>query len=150
MKEIQGNLWTFWGREPYIILITTNGTIKKNNHAVLGRGCAKEASIKIPGIARLLGAHLLNFGNKLMVTDRGYGTFPVKHEWWSEKADPELIVQSATDLAKMVQHPDFAGKTWILPRPGCGVGQLKWSEVKPLLETVELPDSVWIISKSIA
>jgi hypothetical protein len=147
VKIVTGNLWSYYGREPYIVLITTNGTIKKNHQAVLGRGCAKEASIKIPGIARLLGAHLQNFGNVLMVTDKGYGTFPVKHEWWSEKADPALIVKSATDLAKMVEHPDFANKTWVLPRPGCGVGKLQWNEVRPLLEACGLPDTVWIISK---
>jgi hypothetical protein len=150
MREIVGQLWNYYGLDPYIVLITTNGTIKKNNQAVMGRGCAKEASVKIPGIARLLGAHLSNFGNVLMVTDKGYGTFPVKHNWWDETADPALIMQSATALAKMIQHEDFAGKTWILPRPGCGVGQLQWAQVKPMLERCGLPDNIWVISKSVA
>lgn len=145
-KEVLGDLWTYYGREPYIVLITTNGGLRSNGKAIMSKGCAAEARLKIPGIERLLGAHLQSFGNRLMVTENGYGTFPVKINWW-EKADLALIVQSAGELAKMAAHKKFADKIFILPRPGCGVGKLQWSEVKPLLEACQLPDSVWVISK---
>jgi hypothetical protein len=135
MREILGELWSYYGREPYIVLVTVNGNLRSNGKAIMSKGCAAEARLKIPGIERLLGAHL-----------HGYGTFPVKVNWW-EKADLALIVQSAGELAKMAAHKKFADKIFILPRPGCGVGKLQWSEVKPLLEACQLPDSVWVISK---
>lgn len=147
VKLITGDLWTYYGRENYVVLITTNGNVKKNGKAVLGRGCAKEATLKIPGIEKLVGASIQNFGNVPFITDRGYGTFPVKHNWW-EPADLKLIAASAEHLKKFIAHPDFAGKTFILGRPGCGSGGLQWEEVKPILETCNLPNNVWIISRS--
>lgn len=147
MREVSGDLWSFYGRETYIVLITTNGSIRKNGKGVMGRGCAAEARLKIPGIERLLGANLQTFGNVLALTDGGYGFFPVKHEWWQD-ADMELIVKSATQLEKLAQHEDFTGKTFILPRPGCGSGGLQWSQVKPLLIECKLQDNVWVINKS--
>jgi hypothetical protein len=140
-------MWKFFGRDGYIILITTSGSRKKNGRAVMGKGCASEARLKIPGIDRLLGAHLDRFGNNVMLTDRGYGTFPTKHQWFDKFADLDLIARSAQQLRKFTEHPDFRGKTFILARPGCGLGGLEWSQVRPLLE--DLPDNVHIISKSV-
>ena len=39
MKEITGDLWDYYRRPMHTICITTNGTIKKNGKAVMGRGC---------------------------------------------------------------------------------------------------------------
>jgi hypothetical protein len=149
LKEIVGQLWDYFGREPYIVLITTSGSLRKNGKAVCGRGCAAEARIKINGFEKLVGAHIQNFGNVIMLTDRGYGVFPVKHEWWQE-ADPKLIAQSANQLVKIIKHEDFTGKTFLLPRPGCGAGGLQWPHVRPILEAAGLPDSIWVISHAVA
>jgi len=137
MKEILGELFDYYGREPYIILITVNGNLRSNGKAIMSKGCAAEARLKIPGIERLLGAHLQKFGNRLMVTENGYGTFPVKINWW-EKPTSRSLCNPPANLAKMAAHKKFADKIFILPRPGCGVGKLQWSEVKPLLEACQL------------
>ena len=149
MKEITGELWDYYGKENFVVCITTNGTVKKNGEAVMGRGCAKEATERLPRIAKRLGASLntiglqffepVNLGNEW--TDP-IALFPVKYNWW-EQADLELIKKSASQLRdRALAWPNC---TYILPRPGCGNGRLTWDQVKPVIDF--LPDNVWVISK---
>lgn len=139
MIEVKGNLWDYpadWR------VITTNGFVKKNGECVMGRGCAFEAKKKFPELAKELGWRIKEGGNTpYRFTKWGLITFPVKHNWW-EKADLELIKQSAEILnIDATNHPDMQ---IVMPRPGCGNGQLKWEDVKPLLEF--LPDNVKVIT----
>lgn len=136
MIEVTGNLWTYpadWR------VITTNGFVKKNGECVMGRGCAKEARDKFPGFAKQLGHAIQTHGNRLWVwPEHMLITFPVKHNWF-EKADPLLIIES-TKLLK-----DWVGsRSVLMPRPGCGNGQLRWEDVRPLLAA--LPDNVKVIT----
>lgn len=144
MKEIAGDLWTFQYPdtypESYIRCITTNGFVKNNGDAVMGRGCALQACQKYPGLAARLGVEIKKKGNVLIWLTTGLITFPVKHNWW-EKADLELIKKSAEALDKEANN--LRQKWFVLPRPGCGNGSLNWEEVKPLL--VDLPDNVLVI-----
>jgi len=143
MKEVKGDLWKLpWAD---VICITTNGYVKANGRAVIGRGCAREAVIQYPIIERWLGSSIRKYGNH--VVDLGIHdgkqlfSFPVKHNWW-EKADIELIKRSALELTDRIS---FWHKV-LLPRPGCGNGHLSWDEVKPAIESI-LPDNVWVVSK---
>jgi hypothetical protein len=146
VKEIRGSLWSHHNQKGYLILITTNGTIRKDGCGVMGRGCALEGAQRYSDLPKLLGESLKNSGNVIQLlfpegSKNPILTFPVKHQWF-EDADPELIHQSALELKKIaekVTHIKF-----ILPRPGCGNGRLKWQDVKPLLE--DLPDNVLVIS----
>ena len=52
MIEVVGNLWTYAAD---FRAITTNGTVKFDGRAVMGRGCAREATQRYPKIARQLG-----------------------------------------------------------------------------------------------
>lgn len=142
MREIVGDLWDFYGKSGFIVCITTNGFVKKNGEAVMGRGCAKEAKLRFPGIARLLGESIKKGGNHITPLRVGLLSFPVKKGWW-EDADLELIKRSAYELKNLAVVDSIT--RFILPRPGCGNGNLKWEEVKPLL--VDLPDNVWVIRK---
>jgi hypothetical protein len=144
MKEIFGDLWDYFGKTNNVICITTNGFVKKDGTGVMGRGCANEARFRIPGITKNLGDHIKANGNHV-----GYIggqvpnvlAFPVKHAWY-EPADPELISRSAFELAEHAnRHPEAS---YILPRPGCGNGQLLWDDVKPLL--TGLPDNIFVIA----
>lgn len=139
MKEIYGNLWDHKNADS-VICITTNGFVKKNGEAVMGRGCAREACQRIPGLAKRFGDHLLAHGNVPVWLTTGLVTFPVKHNWY-EAADIELIKTSADWLNK--QALNLRQKWFVLPRPGCGNGQLSWEYVKPYLEF--LPDNVLVI-----
>lgn len=145
MKEITGNLWDYYQQPGHVICLTTNGTLKANGEGVMGRGCAREATKKVPGIARVLGDGLRVYGNIFQFASVGMTDhivfFPVKHNWW-EKASTDLIQRSAQILEKVAkERPD---RVYVLPRPGCGNGKLKWSQVRPYLTF--LPDNVWIIS----
>ncbi len=140
MLEATGDLWTY---PADMRCITTNGFVKLNGHAVMGRGCAREAAQKWPELPKELGTVLMAKGNKVRIYEPApLVTFPVKHAWF-EKADPDLIVKSAKELVALT---DLEGwKSVVIPRPGCGNGQLKWEDVKPLLEPI-LDDRFTIIT----
>lgn len=130
----------------FILCITTNGTVKANGECVMGRGCAAEAKARFNGIARVLGRHIQTSGNipiSLQYPSARIYTFPVKHNWF-ENADPTLIQGSAHWLAlQALSHRD---RVYILPRPGCGNGHLRWEDVRPVIAPI-LPDNVWVISR---
>ncbi len=146
MLEKKGDLWKFIDGIP---AITTNGYIKKNGQAVMGRGCAKEAADRFSGLPEFLGFNLIQYGNHGFYLhqfgEKGIITYPVKHDWF-ERADIALIVRSAKELVEMT-IPYFEIKEKIyLPRPGCGNGALKWEDVKPQIQKI-LTDQVIVISK---
>jgi hypothetical protein len=142
MIELRDNLWRFYGlKNPrHVICITTNGFIKKDGTAVMGRGCANEARSRIPGIAKILGLHIKFNGNVAAYLTPDVISFPVKHAWY-EPADLALIEESTSWLYKQAAlNPETR---FVLPRPGCGNGQLSYTQVRPLL--VHLPDNVGVI-----
>ena len=142
MKEIRGNLWDYEGQKGYVICITTNGFVKNNGHAVMGRGCALEAAKKMPTLPVRLGDKIKYAGNHCHWMALDLFTFPVKHVWW-DPADITLIDRSAKELREQAElYPDL---TFILPRPGCGNGGLKWEDVRPVIAGI-LPDNVWAIT----
>ena len=132
MLEAKGNMWNAEGD---VYVITTNGFVKKNGEAVMGRGCAREAVNYWPKFPKWLGEMLYRHGNHVyaFAVEQGVTvlTFPVKHNWY-EKADLELIEQSLKELVAEVNSWSY--RSVIMPRPGCGNGQLDWSIVKPLCE----------------
>lgn len=143
MKEIVGDLWDFYAKPSTIILITTNGKVRRDGRAVMGRGCAKEATQRFADIAKTLGELIEQYGNIVQEIRIGVWAFPVKHSWEMD-ADMELIKSSARQLAE--HATDLANLTFILPRPGCGNGRLGWEDVKKVIEPI-LPDNVWVITK---
>lgn len=139
MIEEYGDMWTM---EADVKCVTTNGTVKKGGGAVMGRGTAKQAAMRAPIVPTWLGQLIRRNGNHVQTisahTDET-GTytlvaFPVKHNWW-EKADLKLIERSLVELNYLADMGDW--KKILLPRPGCGNGQLSWSkQVKKLVEPV--------------
>ena len=142
MIDKAGDLWS----EPADFrVITTNGSIRRNGQAVMGRGCAKEAAEKFPNLPRLLGSELARKGNVVHFFAREYlnsafglFTFPVKHQWM-ETADPRLIARSVADFQRHL----LESATYVMPRPGCGNGKLPWAQVRSLL--APLPDNVIVV-----
>ena len=125
MIEVVGNLWYYTPRS--VIVITTNGTIKRDGTCVMGRGCARQARDRWPLLPKALGDHLKEKGNVPAIFT-GYGpvplvSFPVKHEW-HEEADPALIQRSAVALSAMADAEGW--DVVVMPRPGCGNGSLTW------------------------
>lgn len=143
MQEIFGDLWAYFQRPETTVLITTNGTIKKTGRCVMGKGNARQARDKFPGIDLELGKKILEHGNFPHPLLNGLiYSFPVKHQWF-ERADLALIVSSATILDRLARAR-AEHYIYVLPRPGCKNGQLLWEEVKPVIAF--LPDNVWVIT----
>lgn len=131
MKEIQGNLWTWAQDAPNTyIVITTNGTVKRDGCCVMGRGVAKQAAVRFPGLPAFLGEKISTHGNHVHVLPGNLISFPVKFHW-AEEANILLINRSVVEL---VDTADLIHATHIyMPRPGCGNGGLTWDVVRPLL-----------------
>jgi hypothetical protein len=66
MREITGNLWDYHD-DGWWIAITTNGFIRRDGTAVMGRGCAAQAAKRYPALPRRLGTRLQTDGNARVV-----------------------------------------------------------------------------------
>jgi len=137
MIEVKGDIWKLW-EGGHFIVIPTNGFVKNNGEAVMGRGLAYDAKIKFPKLPYELGELLKKYGNDVFIfRDYRIFTFPVKHKW-DEKADIELIKFSAIGLRNLValwvRSKKLVPPVYI-PRVGCGNGRLDWKDVKPILES---------------
>lgn len=147
MRQAQGNLWT---HPADVIVITTNGFVKANGQCVMGRGCAREARDRFPGIASKLGSLIKLHGNRAMrlwhytnsQRDVWVVSMPTKHVW-VDKSDPALIKTSARQLVEMADK--FGWQSVVMPRPGCGNGGLNWADIEPLLADV-LDDRFTVIT----
>lgn len=138
MIEIFGDLWTVRAEAR---CITTNGVVNASGRAVMGRGCAREAAERFPGLALSFGRLLRLNGNHVLLLDTlpdgsMLFSFPVKHRW-SEDADLKLIARSAHELVAMVELHGVMST--VLPRPGCGNGWLSWQldvrrVIRPILD----------------
>lgn len=145
------------------VCITTNGFVKSDGLAVMGRGCAMQLANLFSHAPRLLGAAIRRYGNItqpiFMANDTVVLAFPVKPDYvinngsnvvshargmykigqkvpgFHAKADIELIKQSAIQLkawADETNHTDI-----VLPRVGCGAGELDWEQdVYPVLNEI--------------
>ena len=138
MQIVKGNVWTY---PAHVVCIPTNGFIKRDGKGVMGAGTAKQARDRYRYIRleTILGRELRDKGNHVTYLMPWLLTFPVKHRW-SEPADLDLIRQSAQELTDLQD----SSLTYVLPRPGCGNGQLKWEDVRPIIESI-LPDNIHVI-----
>jgi hypothetical protein len=132
-----------WATDADLRIVTTNGFVKSNGEAVMGRGCAQEAKQRFPGIERRLGSLLNEHGNRPMRLRSDLATLPVKHNWW-EDADPDLIIESVKRLVSLVDK--FGYESVLMPRPGCGNGSLIWENIRPLIADL-LDDRFIVIDK---
>lgn len=171
MKEIKGNLWEI---ECDAVCISTNGFVKNNGECVMGRGCAKEAAEYFPEIPKLLGDRITKHGNIVQVIRHFEGvailSYPVKCEvnaymtdirqvvshmrhiykdegcvvpGWACVAELGRIQNSARELVALADQHGW--KKVLLPRVGCGAGELSWSKVKPVLDEI-LDDRFYAIT----
>lgn len=125
-----------------VICTTTNGEIKKDGKAVMGRGNAKFVRDTFPGVDTLLGKCLQKYGNRVVPLGKQQFngkeftllTFPTKNAW-RDKSDLALIQKSAKEIKQLADHYQF--QTIYLPIPGCSNGQLNWSDVKEVLTDLD-------------
>ena len=159
MREARGNMLDM---ECDALVITTNGFTKANGDAVMGRGIAKQINAALPWVSTRLGQLLRFNGNVPYLLGKhnqiDLVSFPVKPKsviydgsnivahaqaqfkpgdqvpGFYAKADPELIVQSAHALVALAST-----QLWckiLVPRFGCGAGELDWEDIKPLVAPI--------------
>ena len=158
MKNWIGNIWQYPVKNA-IIVITTNGFVKRNGDCVMGKGIALTARQRFPYIPRLLGKYIKIHGNRPFNLGNNLVSFPVKPcgeayandqmivphmqgkfnigdfvPGWAMVADLDLIAASAKLLVQMADK--FNWDLVLLPRPGCGNGNLSWAKVKPILSEI--------------
>lgn len=155
-----GDIWDKFGIVD-AICITTNGFVKSNGAAVMGRGIASQAKEKFPGIDLKLGYFINSYGNIPGAIYKDVKTsivsFPVKpmsrfirnlnevvsHQrlnfkigdkvpGWALKADLELIEDAAYMLPILADSYNW--DNIVLTKPGCKNGELSWDVVRPILE----------------
>ena len=153
MDVIKANIVDLW-KQGKIVCCTTNGFVKKDGCAVMGRGNALAMAKTIPELPQLLGSFIKKYGNRVgFIYQRSVITFPVKpisgsiHNalphiakrfkqddiipgFWC-KADPKIIETSMNQLNELVKK--FKLAEVYLPIPGINNGQLKIEDVEPIL-----------------
>jgi hypothetical protein len=144
MLETYGNLWELADQGCDALVITTNGYVRKDGRAVMGRGIAKEAADRFLELPGQLGTALRKEGNHCFVfAYQPYDivAFPVKpifgpngEPGWRARAEIPLIETSARELVKLADRYDWTDV--LMPRPGCGFGSLKWAQVKPVISPI--------------
>jgi hypothetical protein len=143
MIEQTVDLWTV---DAQARVITTNGYVRRDGALVMGRGCAKEAAVRFPNLPYQLGAQVRALGNVVHLVTIGevqLVSFPVKR-MWNEPARLDLIERSLHQLVAMTNF--WGWKRVALPRPGCGNGQLRYEDVRPLLLDA-LDDRFLVVTK---
>lgn len=121
-----------WDHPTDPICVTTNPVIAYDGGLVMGRGIAREAADRFPDIRFWLAQAVLRRGNNVMSMPTGMTpgfrllTFPTKWHWQLD-AEIDLILRSCAQLRKVADAGGF--QTVRLPRPGCGNGGLKWTDL---------------------
>ena len=144
MIEVKGDLFE---QECDALVITTNGTVRKDGACVMGRGVALQAKQKWPGVEYELGRLIGRNGNIVQVIAKGQlaplVALPVKHHW-HQKADLDLIRRSCMALALMARTQGW--QKVVLPRPGCGNGSLDWRDVRIVVEYILHEDRFVVVN----
>ncbi len=160
MIEIKGDLFK---QKADVLCITTNGFVKSNGENVMGMGCAKKAAEINRKVPKLLGTAIKTNGNQVnhIITGKIHlYSFPVKPVTakclpdksnvvrhmkdkvmvggnvmgWACRAEADIIVKSAKELVALANKHGWAKV--VIPRPGCGAGELDWKAIKPLLDEI--------------
>lgn len=146
-----GNMWSAWD-DADLFLITTNATIKRDGSLVMGRGIAKEARDRFPGLDLRLGKAITKTGDPYGIIispdwekwpAKKLGIFQVKSHYASP-ADLELI-QISADMLMMIATT-LPNTQIHLNYPGIGNGHLLIGQVAPLI--ANLPETVHIWRKA--
>ncbi len=147
MLEEFGDFWTIQGDAR---CITTNGALRTNGDAIMGKGMALQAKQRHPRLEFTLGRLIQKYGNHVFYIGYGLVTFPTKHHWRDHESDIGLIKRSAMELVSLfkgdVPIKNKSNRCILLTRPGCGSGNLNWADVRPVLQTILNSDEFIIVN----
>jgi hypothetical protein len=146
VNRVEGDLWT-WHEKGYVLLIPTNGMLKRDGSLVMGAGLALDCANRYPWVSAMLGRLVRSGGNKVFYLGEGLVSFPTK-EHWREPSTPARLAASAVQFAGLWQV--YRWQQIALPEVGCGLGGMKWPEaensLRPLLS---LQAEIVVVSRNL-
>lgn len=138
MLERTGDIWAHAdGENVDAICVLTNMTVA-GGKLIMSGGNAREARTHYPILPELWGQRYMNPSErKLAIYTPDSGphvvAFPTKvHP--SDNSKMDLIEECARELVVMANDNGWAQV--VLPRPGCGLGGLKWEEVREVIAPI--------------
>lgn len=148
---------------PDAVCVPVNGHTRADGQNVMGRGIAEQAAKIFPRLPRLLGSAIQKAGNNVHSFDLNRAdfsfnivTFPVKPSkdafngknvvahmatrfrigetipGWACKAQLSIIGRSCLQLVALADDRKWSAV--VIPRVGCGAGELTWVDVRPILD----------------
>lgn len=140
MREATGDIWQWAVINADAACVLTNMTVASGK-LIMGGGQAREARTMYPNLPAYWGALYAKLSPEALSACYVYDpselyvlvSFPTKRHP-SEDSTLALIENSA--LALSYATDKWSWETVVLPRPGCGLGGLKWEEVRPVLEPI--------------
>jgi hypothetical protein len=154
MLEEIGDIWDYYNAGCWIV-ITTNGNVRSDGEAVMGRGIAFQAKQHLPELPKMLAANTRALGaSTFSFSQYHLFTLATKYNWW-EKSNIELIRNNVCVLRTLAIWYTKSGCSELsnvfpvyLPRLGCSNGGLHWeSDVRPFLSKY-LDDRFIVINRS--
>lgn len=137
MNTSASDIWTYVDRPGNLVLVTTNNVIKSNGSLVMGKGIAREACIKFPGIDKVFGNMVRTIGEEygILIADP-YAALPIgalqTKYGWMYPSPAALVVSSLYKLrAWMAKHKEVVVH---IPLPGSGLGGISVPEATSLVE----------------
>lgn len=148
MKELSSRDLFEVGRYADAVCIPTNGIVRSDGKAVMGRGVALAAQQRWPNIPAILANKLAMYGNvpNLLGSFTPFGAFDVygtigveiwsfpTKDHWKAQSDLSMIEQSAHHMIRHANEREL--RIIVLPRPGCGNGQLRWPDVRAVISLI--------------
>jgi hypothetical protein len=146
MQEIKGNFWNL-AKNFDVLCVTTNGVVKRNGQLVMGAGIAYQFNLRFPQLSSLLGSRVKRNGNIPYLITFGDGTrimsVPTKQDY-ANPSPISLIRSSAQRVRTIVDQCKI--RSILSTRPGCGLGNQDWTQVKKMLELEGWDDRFTIVS----
>lgn len=142
-EYVDGDMFEEYLSPEVMYVVPTNGYVKNDKSAVMGKGLALDARVLQKGVDRILGDYILGYGNRCYLLPGNLVSFPTKTHW-KERSDLGLIQRSATQLRDLWTYLGGTRRLFV-PHVGCGNGGLSWFTVRPLIETAlsGLPVTFW-------
>jgi hypothetical protein len=115
-QQQQGDMWSVY-QEADLFLITTNATLKRNGALVIGRGIARQARDRFPGLDIALGRHIYGVcgsRSERFTQMFPFGTFFLLHRI-ANATSPQASLPA--ELAVVVSRFVFETTKWVRSYP---------------------------------
>ena len=150
MIEQQGDLFKAVNQPKTWLVFTANSMVTRDHRLVIGAGIAKTVRDMFPDIDAFFGTLLEANGlaGKCFGIAANYTHNVIALQTkidWRDGSPLDLVRNSCYLLGQFASFRP--AELFMSIRPGCGLGHLDWTTVKPLISPL-LPDNVHIYDKS--